>query len=374
MTQTQPKVTFTKNYGFRKELNKRVDTYFQSNNIPTRDNPAMYLKTVIILGWVISAWTLTLFGPPQIWIKIISCVVLGLGIAGVGFSVGHDANHGGYSRKKWVNNTIGVLYDVIGLSSYLWKFRHNYLHHTYTNILDHDVEIHGDGLVRMTPYMEHKWYHSFQHIFILFIYTVIPIYWSIADVHLILFKRKYHSHAIPTPKPLDMLILLGGKVVWLGLFLGIPLAVGYTPIQTLVGFLITYMTYGLVICIVFMLAHVLETAEFIQPDSETNQIDDEWAVFQIRTTVDFAPKNQFLNWYLGGLNYQVVHHLFPHICHIHYPKIAEILSEVCEQFEVQYNVYPTFRSALASNFSWLKRMGELNADYPAISLVENLPR
>ncbi|MBR8833668.1 MAG: acyl-CoA desaturase [Stigonema ocellatum SAG 48.90 = DSM 106950] len=357
MTKTQTKVTFAKNVGFRKELNKRVEAYFESENIPKRDNLAMYVKTAIILAWVISAWTFTLFGPSIMWMKVLGCVVLGLGVAGVGFSVGHDANHGGYSNKKWVNTLFGLTYDVIGLSSYLWRLRHNFLHHTYTNILGHDLEIHGDGLVRMSPFMEHKWYHEFQHLFIWFVYLVIPFYWSAADVYLILFKRKYHEHVIPTPNPLEMLILLGSKFIWLGLFLGIPIAVGYTPVESLVGFLITYMSYGLLICIIFMLAHVMDTAEFIQPNPESNVIDDEWAIFQVRTTVDFAPNNAFLNWYVGGLNYQVVHHLFPQVCHIHYPKIAPILAEVCEEFGVKYNVYEGFGEALSANYRWLKVMG-----------------
>ncbi|HYW20571.1 MAG TPA: acyl-CoA desaturase [Nodularia sp. (in: cyanobacteria)] len=357
MTQTQPKVTFTKNYGFRKELNKRVDAYFESQDISTRDNPAMYIKTTMILSWVIAAWTFTLFGPPEIWLKLIGCIALGLGIAGIGFSVGHDANHGGYSRHKIVNNIFGYTFDIIGLSSFLWKFRHNFLHHKYTNILGHDVEIHGDGLVRMTPYMEHKWYHSFQHIFIWFIYPIIPLYWSFADVYLVMFKRKYHTYDIPTLKPLDLLVFFSGKLMWLGLFLGIPIAVGYSPIQAVVGFVITYMTYGLMICVIFMLAHVLEAAEFIEPNSDLQQVNDEWAIFQIKTTVDFAPNNQFLNWYLGGLNYQVVHHLFPTICHVHYPQLAKILADVCEDFDVKYNVCETFTGALASNYRWLKLMG-----------------
>ncbi len=357
MAQTQQRVTFAKNVGFRKELNKRVDAYFQSENIAPRDNFAMYFKTAIILGWVIAAWTFTIFGPPIMWMKVVGCILLGFGIAGVGFSVGHDANHGGYSSKKWVNYIFGLTYDLIGVSSYLWKFRHNFLHHTYTNILGHDVEIHGDGLVRMTPFMEYKWYHKFQHIFISFVYAIIPFYWSVADINQILFKRKYHDHVIPTPKPLEMLILLGSKFIWLGLFIGIPIAVGYTPLQAFVGFSITYMCYGVLICNVFMLAHVMQPAEFIQPTAESNHIDDEWAIFQVRTTVDFAPKNLFLNWYLGGLNYQVIHHLFPHICHIHYPKIAPILDEVCAEFGVKYNVYKTFGEALVANYSWLKLMG-----------------
>jgi linoleoyl-CoA desaturase len=317
----------------------------------------MYIKTAIILSWVIAAWTFTLFGPPEIWLKVISCVVLGFGIAGIGFSVGHDANHGGYSSHKMVNNILGYTYDIIGLSSFLWKFRHNFLHHKYTNILGHDVEIHGDGLVRMSPYMERKWYHSFQHIIIWFIYTIIPFYWSLADVYLITVKRQYHNYSIPKVKPLDWLVFFSGKLIWLGLFLGIPIAVGYTPIQAFVGFSITYMTYGLMICIIFMLAHVLESVDFIEPDSDLPEIHDEWAIFQIKTTADFAPSNKFLNWYLGGLNYQVVHHLFPNICHIHYPEIAKILADVCEDFGVKYNVYPTFTEAFASNYRWLKLMG-----------------
>lgn len=366
MTQTQTRVTFAKNVGFRKELNKRVDAYFQSENIAKRDNLAMYIKTAIILAWVISAWTFILFGPPIMWMKVFGCVFLGLGIAGVGFSIGHDANHGGYSSHQWVNYIFGLTYDAIGLSSFLWRFRHNFLHHTYTNILGHDLEIHGDGLVRMSPFMDHKWYHKFQHLFILLLYTIIPFYWSAADVYLVLFKRKYHEYDIPKLKPLEMLILLGGKVVWLGLFLLIPIAVGYTPIQVILGFCITYMTYGLMICNVFMLAHVIKPAEFIQPNPESNAIDDEWAIFQVKTTVDFAPKNTFLNWYLGGLNYQVVHHLFPHVCHIHYPKIAPILAEVCADFGVSYNIYPTFGEALAANFSWLKLMGSLPQESTAL--------
>ncbi len=371
MTQTQTaRVTFAKNIGFRKELNKRVDAYFKSENITTRDNFAMYFKSAIILSWLAFSWLFTLFSPDILGLKILGCILLGMSFAGIGFSVGHDANHGGYSSRKWVNSAFGLTYDfLIGLSSYLWICRHNFLHHTYTNIIGHDVEIDGDGLVRMSPARDHKWYHRFQHLLINFIYAIIPFYWSIADVHLILFKRKYHEYNIPKPTTLQLLTLLGAKAVWLGLYVGIPFALGYSPIQIIIGLCIVNMVYGVLICNVFMLAHVLEPAEFFEPNSLGNVIDDEWAIFQIKTTVDFAPKNRFLNWYLGGLNYQVVHHLFPQICHIHYPKIAPILAEVCKEYGVAYNVYPTFTKALVANYGWLKLMGnppQINSVVPQI--------
>ena len=366
MIQTQTtRVTFAKNIGFRKELNKRVNAYFQSENIARRDNLAMYFKTAIIFGWIIATWIFILFLPPIKWMKVVGCIVLGFAIAGITFNIAHAANHGSYSSKKWVNSTIGLSLDLIGISSYLWRFRHNYLHHTFTNILEHDVDIHGDGLVRMSPFIEHRWFHKFQHFFIYFVYTMLLFSWSAGDVYLILFKGKYHEHVIPKPKMLDMVLFFGTKFIFLGLFLGTPIAAGYTPIQTILGFCITYMTAGFLGANVFMLAHVMQPAEFIQPNPESNTVDDEWAIFQIRTTVDFAPHNRLLTWYLGGLNYQTVHHLLPNICHIHYPKIAPILAEVCEEFGVAYNVYPTLGEALVANYRWLKLMG----NPPQISAV-----
>ena len=370
MTQTQTaKVTFGKNIGFRKELNKRVDDYFKSENISRRDNTAMYLKTAIILGWVITAWVLTVFVLPTIWMKIIGCIVLGLAVAAIPFNVAHDANHGGYSSQKWVNSIIGLSMDVVGISSYLWRFRHNYLHHTYTNILGHDVDIDADGLVRMSPFSEHKWFHQFQHLFVYFIYTILVFYWSASDVYLILFKRKYKEYAIPTPKVSEIVILLGSKLIWLGFFLIIPIAVGYTPLQALIGFVITYMAMGFVAANIFMMAHVMEPAEFIQPSPESNDIEDEWAIFQVKTTVDFAPRNHLVNWYVGGLNYQTVHHLFPQVCHIHYPKIAPILDQVCQEYGLKYNVYPTLGEAVVANYRWLKLMGQSPQKSKVVSSV-----
>ncbi|MCT7965427.1 acyl-CoA desaturase [Laspinema sp. D1] len=353
---TGSKVTFAKNKGFWKELNRRVEAYFEAENIPKRDCPQMYLKTLTLVLWMVGAYSFTLFGPAEIGFKILGCMVLAAGIAGFAFCVGHDANHGGYSNHKWLNKSLGLTYDAIGLSSYLWRFRHNYLHHTYTNILGHDVEIHGDGLVRMSPDMPHKWYHKFQHLFIWFIYPLIPVYWSFCDVQIILFKRKYHDHVVPTPSPMTLATLLVGKLVWLGLFIGIPLAVGYSPLTVIGGFLLTYFTYGAIICEVFMMAHVMDNAEFITPDPEQNHVDDEWAIFQVRTTVDFAPNNPFCTWYMGGLNFQVVHHLYPHICHIHYPELSKILMGVCEEFGVKYQIHETLTGAMISNFNWLKAM------------------
>ncbi|NEP09969.1 MAG: acyl-CoA desaturase [Symploca sp. SIO2C1] len=356
------KVTFPNGNNFRKTLNERVKKYFQENEIDTQNNQAMYVKTAIILTWIISAWLFILFGPSIMWLKALGCVVLGLGVSACGMSIAHDANHGSYSTNPRINKIFGLCHDFIGVSSYLWRFRHNFLHHTYTNIDDHDVEIHGDGVVRMSPNMGHKWHHQFQHLFIWFIYPFIPFYWFIGDIKLVTYKGRYGNHRFPKLKMSELIIFWGMKLFTISFFVLIPLAVGYTLLQTIIGVGLTFMTHGLVVCEIFMLAHVLEATQFPEVEPESNSINDEWAIFQIKTTADFAPKNPILNWYIGGLNYQVVHHLFPHICHIHYPHIAPILSEVCEEFGVKYHVYPTLTAAIASNYRWLKFMGtESNA-------------
>lgn len=353
---TTSKITFAKAIGFRQELNRRVTTYLTSAQISERDNPAMYLKTAILLSWIISAWSLTVFGPLSGWMRLLGCVILAFGMAGFVFNVGHDANHGGYSNHPFVNRILALTYDFMGVSSYLWRYRHNVLHHTYTNISGHDVEIDGDGWLRMYHSQDYQWHHRFQHLYIWLVYCFVPFYWSYCDVDLVLRKGKYHEHNIPTLKLSEKITLLGFKVVWIGYVIGIPLAVGYTPLQVLLGVLLTFMTYGLIINIVFMMAHVVDSVEFFTPQSGTENIQDEWAIWQVKTTVDFAPNNHLINWYVGGLNYQVIHHLFPHICHIHYPKIAPIVAEVCQEFGVEYKVYPTFTEVLTANYRWLKAL------------------
>ncbi|MGQ4647363.1 fatty acid desaturase [Lyngbya aestuarii] len=355
---TQKRVTFGKSVGFRKELNRRVEAYFISEDLAQRDHPALYLKTGIIFAWIISAWTFTIFYPAPVGWKLIGCVFLGLGLAALGFNVGHDANHGSYSEHQLVNRILGLSYDLfMGVSSYLWRFNHNFIHHTYTNISGHDFELDWDGWVRRHPDKPHEWYHQFQHLFVWLIHVLMPGFWFVSELNLIVFKRRAHEYTLPKIKRSQLIAFFTLKLLWLGMFLGVPLIAGYTPMQAIVGFCLTYMTGGLVTGVILMLAHVVETAEFLDVSSQSPDIDDEWAICQVKTTVDFAPNNKFCNWYLGGLNYQVVHHLFPQVCHIHYANLAPIVSQVCQEFGVEYKVYGTLLEAIAANHRWLKTMG-----------------
>jgi len=352
------RIQFTQKRGFRKVLNQRVEAYFAEKGLKKRDNPQMYVKTVMIFLWLFGSWGFVLLAPVSLPVRLLGCVVLALALAAFSFNVGHDANHNSYSANPSVNRLLGITYDLIGLSSFLWRYRHNYLHHTYTNILGHDVEIHGDGLVRMSPVQPHFNFYRFQQFYIWIFYLFIPFYWFLYDIYLVLSRGKYHEHQIPPFNPWELVLLLGIKVLWFGYVFGLPLALGFSWPVVLAGVCVTYMTYGLVICTIFMLAHVVESTEFLVPDPVSGEVDDEWAICQIRTTANFATQSPLWNWFCGGLNHQITHHLFPNICHVHYPQLEPIVQEVCAEFGVEYKVYPTLGAAIASNYRYLEALGK----------------
>lgn len=358
----EQKITFGKRSNFTQALHNRVDHYFAKTAHSRKGSPAVYIKTIVILGWIFGGWAGLLLSPPLLWVKLIGCGFMGLGLAAYAMNVFHDASHGAYSENSTLNALLSLGGDVMGISSYFWRLRHNRLHHIYTNIPGYDREIHGDGLVRMVPSDPYYWHHRYQHLFIWFIYPIIPIYWFISEIKLFIEacqgKATYGDISIPTPRLQDILIFLGARLVGLTFFVGIPLLLGYSLLETIVGLILIYMTYGLVSVQVFMLAHVLEKVDFPTVSQNDRTLDEDWFLFQIRTTADFAHRNPLVCWYLGGLNYQVIHHLFPSICHIHYPNLADILDEVCAEHGIIYRRYNTTEDAIVSCYRWLKSMSQ----------------
>ena len=133
-------------------------------------------------------------------------------------------------------------------------------------------------------------------------------------------------------------------------------------LHVLIFFLVVHLVLGFTMTTVFQLAHIVEDNSFPRPDGATGEVDNEWAIHQVETTANFAPKNRWAAWYLGGLNFQIEHHLFPQICHIHYPAISGIVRETCREFEVAYVSYPTFSQAVKAHFRALKHLGSEQVD------------
>jgi linoleoyl-CoA desaturase len=342
---------------FLKDLRARVAAYFDNSGLRPRDCPRMYLKTAIVFAWFIASYVLLVFFTPNWWSASLASVSLALAMAGIGFNVQHDGSHRAYSNRMWINKLTAMSMDLMGASSFHWARKHNTFHHTYTNISGDDDDISLGPLGRLSPHQKRHAYHRYQHYYLWFFYGFITMKWQLADDFYNWAAGKVGSHRIPRPRGRDLAIFLGGKAVSISVALVLPSF--FHPFWlVLVFYVSTQWVAGIVLSIVFQLAHVVEEADFPSPGHAREDLRKNWAAHQLRTTVNFAPNNPILTWYLGGLNYQVEHHLFPRVCHVHYPKLSRLVAQACREHGVPHQAHQTMRASLASHFRWLRRMGQ----------------
>jgi len=270
----------------------------------------------------------------------------------------HDAIHGSYSHKDWINKLFGATLYILGSNVLNWKMQHNYLHHTYTNIDGYDQDINSRGPIRLSRFAPLKKIHKYQYIHAFFFYGLLSISKLVNDfTQLIEFNKTGITRQHQLNPVFQYAKMVVTKLLYLFVILGFPiLFTSFSWWQVLLGFFIMHWTAGCILSTVFQTAHVVEGTKQIQPNEE-GIIETVWAVHELRTTSDFARNNLFLNFYIGGLNFQIEHHLFPKICHIHYRKIAPIVEKTAREFGFTYNLKPTFLSALHSHIRELRELG-----------------
>ena len=317
----------------------------------------MYLKTVVILIWMPVSYILLVFYANSLATAVIAAFALAQGFILVGFNIMHDGNHGSYSSNKSINWIMGFTLDLAGGSNLVWRQKHNILHHTYTNIHELDEDLHSSGLLRLSPTQAKRPGHRFQHLYAFFLYGFLTIAWVTTSDLKRLFVGRIADYRLPRTPPSGWALLVLAKVVYFGYMIVIPLF--FHPfLYVAIAFIGIHMIQGVTLGVVFQLAHAMEENSFPEPDTETHSIDKEWAVHEVETTANFAPANRLATWYLGGLNHQIEHHLFPQVCHIHYPAIGEIVKRTCAEFSLPYISYPTITSAVAAHYRFLRAMGE----------------
>lgn len=343
---------------FSRAVKKRVNAYFEEKGISKHANAAMVIKTITILAlyWVPFVLILTAgFSVEVMWLL---CLIMGIGFAGIGFSITHDALHGAYSSNPTVNNIVGTMFDLVGANGYIWKITHNIIHHTYTNIHGHDEDLEVAEFIRLSPHSEYKPVHRFQHVLAFPAYSFATIFWVFVKDYWYFFKSPlgpYENKKHPTKEWVKLIIT---KIIVYTLTIVLPLMLlDITWWQYLIGFLTVHLTAGLILGIIFQLAHVVESTTHPLPNEE-NMIENHWVIHEMLTTNNFARRNKVLCWYVGGLNFQIEHHLFPKICSIHYPDISPIVEETAKEFGVPYNCHETFLEAIASHYRTLKKFGD----------------
>jgi linoleoyl-CoA desaturase len=355
---SHPKLKFNGSDRFIRELRRRVDAYFEHTGRRRRDCAQMYFKTATILAWFFGAYLLLLFVAASWWTAVPLAVVIGVAMAAIGFNIQHDGGHRAYSDRPWINKMMALTLDLMGGSSYLWNWKHNSIHHTYTNINGHDDDINVGFLARLSPEQRRFVFHRFQGIYLWILYGFLAIKWHFFDDFYNIAVGRIGGHRIPRPRGKDLAVFIGGKVAFFSMAFGIPMLLH--PWWAVLGvYAIAAFVSGVVLSVVFQLAHCVAEADFpvpvaVPPNGE--RIENEWAIHQVQTTVDFARGNKVLCWFLGGLNFQVEHHLFSRICHVHYPALSKLVEETCREHGIRYAAHKSFFAALASHYRWLVEM------------------
>ncbi|MBI3511237.1 MAG: acyl-CoA desaturase [Bacteroidetes bacterium] len=345
---------------FLQTLQSRVDTYFKSNEIKRTGGFRILMKTFLMLGFFLAPYFLMIFGVVSVWWGLLLLsIAMGAGMAGVGLSVMHDANHGSYSNNKVLNRVMSFSMNFIGGHYLNWQIQHNMLHHTFTNIEGHDEDIAPLGFLRFSPHAPYRKIHRFQYLYAWFFYGMMTLMWITTKdfQQLSRYNKRGLVKAAKKSYAMQLFILTASKVFYYAWVVVLPLYVmNISWWEFLIGFLSMHFTCGLILAMVFQPAHVIEETSYPKPDASGN-MENDWAVHQLFTTANFAPKNWLLSWYVGGLNYQVEHHLFPSVSHIHYKKISPIVKQTAEEFNYPYISKRTFIGALVSHTRLLREFG-----------------
>jgi len=341
---------------FHQDLKKRVNQYFIDRKKASTGNFSLHSKAIFFcLSYIALYIHLVFFTPPIAW-AIFECVLVGCFTAAIGFNVMHDGGHGSFSKHKIVNKLAALSVNFLGASSIMWNSKHNIIHHTYTNIDGIDDDIEAKPWLRLCETQKRYKAHKFQYLYFWVLYSLLHILWIFLTDYQKYFKRKIGSVPLRKLKKREHIAFWVAKIGYIAFFVVIPIiTVGW--LYWLVGFLIATMVTGLLISIVFQLAHTVEHTHFPLPTDE-NKIENDWAIHQIETTANFATKNRLISWLVGGLNFQVEHHLFPKISHVHYPAISKVVKQTCEEYGLTYIEYPKMRHAIVSHVHYLKRLGQ----------------
>jgi linoleoyl-CoA desaturase len=341
---------------FHTELKKRISGYFEEVGKSTTGNYNLFIKAVILMvSFVFIYIHLVFFTPAAIW-AILESVLLGGVIAAIGFNVMHDGAHGSFSKYKWVNSLAAFSLNILGGNSFMWNVKHNVVHHAYTNVAGVDDDIDIQPWMRMSETQKRYRLHRYQHLYFWILYSVLYIFWIFVLDYTKYFKSKVGGMPLKKMTLSDHLVFWGFKVFHAFLFIGLPIyMVGWY--DWMISFIIFTLVAGFVLSMVFQLAHTVELTAFPVANEATGRMEDEWAIHQIRTTANFATGNPIVSWLVGGLNFQIEHHLFPKISHVHYPAISKIIRQACKEYGLVYIEYPRVRYAVASHVAFLRAMG-----------------
>ena len=276
-----PKFLASNGTSFHADLKKRINNYFVEINVKPKGNIKLYTKAIILVVSLIAVYVHLVFFTPPVAIALLECILLGAIVSGIGFNIMHDGAHGSFSSRKWINNLAGLSLNFVGDNVFMWKTKHNVIHHTYTNIDEVDDDLNARPFLRLCENQKHYKIHKFQHYYFIAAYSLLYLYWVFFTDYKKYFTGKVGDIPIKKMNLSDHISFWGFKAFFLVSFILVPIYfVGFLP--WLIGFLVFGLFTGVLISLVFQLAHSVEEASFPIPDV-AQKMDDEWAIHQLKT-------------------------------------------------------------------------------------------
>jgi linoleoyl-CoA desaturase len=349
------KLNFPHKNDFDQVIKNRVNDYMKTNNIKTTGNTYLHMKALGIVLTIMVSYFLLLFKAETFLSGLLLTFIFVQAQILLAFNVMHDGGHSSFSSKKWLNDVAAKSMDFLGGSSLVWKQKHNSIHHTYTNVSGKDDDLDVGIMMRLSPSQDIKPWYKFQVIYAPFLYSFLSLYLLFYSDAQRFVANKIGVTPLQKYDKKDLIYFICSKGFYLAYALFIPM-IWHSPWIVICYFLFAHAILGLTLSIVFQLAHTVEEAQFPVSD-EKGDMPYSWIEHQLQTTCNFATNNKLVTFYCGGLNYQIEHHLFHRISHVHYPRISKIVKETCEEYGKPYRVNKSFLSALRSHFSFLKAMG-----------------
>ena len=351
---------------FVKALRKNIYGYFKDNNISKHANMEMNIKMVLAFVFWFGVYALIISDvlSSNLWLLFGAWSLLGFANIFIAFAIAHDAIHDAISSKPWVNKLLARSMDFVGGNSYLLRQMHGE-HHKWVNIHEIDVTLETHGLFRFTPHEPWKPMHRFQHFYVPFLYSLAQFHWvTFKD-----FKWFFEESHIGNEKnikhpPKEYAVLFISKLLYHGLTLILPLiflSVSWWII--VIGWFSIHILSGVTFALIFQCTHIYSGTTYPWPDDDGN-IENNYAIHVIDTTKDFSRKNRIGSWLMGSINIHVVHHIFPDVCHVHYPKLTPILKKTCEEYGLEYKEFDTFAEAFAAHIGMLKHLSTPDSVVP----------
>jgi linoleoyl-CoA desaturase len=339
---------------FPKVLRRRLDKFFADGNISPKADRTMWVKIATGLAVLAGSWIALYVFNPGSWKFVALYLLGGLAQTFLLLNIAHDSNHNAISSAPSVNKTLNYVFDLCGISSYMWRILHHRGHHSCINVHGEDDALAGRGILRFTPHEPHRPVHRFQHLYVLFLYAMFSLDY--------VFARDFEAFFVPThdylkrtKHPLrEYVILFAGKAFYITYMLVLPIVVLHkSPLLVVGAFLLVHLVVGLSVSLVFQTTHTIDTTYF---PLGRNEFDN--GVYHIfATTADYATANPIVGWLAGGLNHHIVHHLCPFVCHTHYAPLTRIVQETAEEFGVPYRQHPTMTQAIRHHLILLKQLG-----------------